>query len=383
MPADSEVSLTPTRRIARLARLGTRRLTRAHLALQHRPGLAAAAQALLAPIASAIGDQIGAPVTLRARLLDGTFSPRASLAPLSGYAVFELSAANATAVLDLELPFLVAMLGRVAGAPGRIGPATTFTRIEEAAFGLVTLAGLTAVRRADAFERQFAPRLTALTHDRAEVLSRIDETLAYVALEVGITLADQSGVGRLLLPARTLQILSETFPSLPTPVPELPATVSRARIPAQVCAGTCALRADELRALQPGDVVLLGDLRVTAGQVHGAARVATALFDLSGELSPAGFVTQRGTPRAFPQEPPMSVNPAEPFPPLPLEVEVELTRLRLSVSELANLRAGSLVPLHINSSEPVVLRVGDRAVARAELVEIEGEVGARILALLP
>ena len=71
------------------------------------------------------------------------------------------------------------------------------------------------------------------------------------------------------------------------------------------------------------------------------------------------------------------------MPPLPVEVEVELTRLRLSVSELATLRQGSLVPLHINSSEPVVLRVGDRAVARAELVEIEGEVGARILALLP
>lgn len=69
-------------------------------------------------------------------------------------------------------------------------------------------------------------------------------------------------------------------------------------------------------------------------------------------------------------------------PALPVEVEVELTRLRLTVGELAGIRAGSILPLHINAAEPVLLRVGDRAVARAELVEIEGEVGARILTLL-
>jgi len=31
----------------------------------------------------------------------------------------------------------------------------------------------------------------------------------------------------------------------------------------------------------------------------------------------------------------------------------------------------------------VLLRVGDRAVARAELVDVEGQVGARILEVLP
>ena len=67
---------------------------------------------------------------------------------------------------------------------------------------------------------------------------------------------------------------------------------------------------------------------------------------------------------------------------LPVEVEVELTRLRLSVAELATLRPGAILPLRINGSDPVLLRVGDRAVARAELVEIEGEVGARVLSLL-
>lgn len=73
----------------------------------------------------------------------------------------------------------------------------------------------------------------------------------------------------------------------------------------------------------------------------------------------------------------------EGMPPLPVDVEIELTRLMLPLSELAVLKPGALLPLRISANEPVVLRVGDRAVARAELVEIEGEVGARILALLP
>ena len=73
--------------------------------------------------------------------------------------------------------------------------------------------------------------------------------------------------------------------------------------------------------------------------------------------------------------------PRNETPALPVEVEIELTRLRLTVAELASIKPGSILPLHINSAEPVVLRVGDRAVARAELVEIDGEIGARILTL--
>jgi type III secretion protein Q len=41
-----------------------------------------------------------------------------------------------------------------------------------------------------------------------------------------------------------------------------------------------------------------------------------------------------------------------------------------------------VIPLHINAAQQVVVRIGDKAVARAELVEIEGEIGARIVAML-
>lgn len=70
------------------------------------------------------------------------------------------------------------------------------------------------------------------------------------------------------------------------------------------------------------------------------------------------------------------------MPALPVDVEVELTRLRMTLAQLAQVRPGHVLPLRIDPGEPVVLRVGERAIARAELVDIEGELGARILSLL-
>ena len=68
-------------------------------------------------------------------------------------------------------------------------------------------------------------------------------------------------------------------------------------------------------------------------------------------------------------------------PSVPVEVEIELTRLRLPLHQLGDIRPGSVLPLHINAAQQVILRIGDKAVARAELVEIEGEIGARIISM--
>ena len=69
-------------------------------------------------------------------------------------------------------------------------------------------------------------------------------------------------------------------------------------------------------------------------------------------------------------------------PSVPVEIEVELTRLRLPLHQLGTVRPGSIIPLHINAAQHVVVRIGDKAVARAELVDIEGEIGARIISML-
>lgn len=70
------------------------------------------------------------------------------------------------------------------------------------------------------------------------------------------------------------------------------------------------------------------------------------------------------------------------FPPLPVELEVELARISVSLEELAAFAPGMVLPLSVKPGDAVLLRVGERAIARAELVDVEGEVGARVLQLL-
>jgi len=64
-------------------------------------------------------------------------------------------------------------------------------------------------------------------------------------------------------------------------------------------------------------------------------------------------------------------------------VEVELAKVRLTLAELGAIAPGGIIPLRIAPGEPVALKVGDATVAIAELVDVDGEIGARILRLTP
>ena len=66
---------------------------------------------------------------------------------------------------------------------------------------------------------------------------------------------------------------------------------------------------------------------------------------------------------------------------VPVELVVELARIELSLSELAALRPGEVLATGRAIGEHVVLRAGERVIARGELVDIEGEVGVRVLEL--
>ncbi|PJB49238.1 MAG: hypothetical protein CO108_00490 [Deltaproteobacteria bacterium CG_4_9_14_3_um_filter_63_12] len=65
----------------------------------------------------------------------------------------------------------------------------------------------------------------------------------------------------------------------------------------------------------------------------------------------------------------------------PIELSVELARKSFTAAELTALRAGDLVDLGVPIGEAVLLRVADRTIGRGELVELEGQVGVRIVSL--
>jgi flagellar motor switch/type III secretory pathway protein FliN len=60
---------------------------------------------------------------------------------------------------------------------------------------------------------------------------------------------------------------------------------------------------------------------------------------------------------------------------------VELGRLNLPISRLADLRPGDVLDLSHHAREPVELTSGGKLVARAELIQIDTELGVRILSV--
>jgi type III secretion protein Q len=176
-----------------------------------------------------------------------------------------------------------------------------------------------------------------------------------------------------LLPAAVLERLCRAEPA-----PAGPCPFTAARVPAALLAEPLSVDAGDLAALCAGDVVLMPSLR--RPPLAGPATLCFERFRLEGTLSGTTF-TVASLADAQPQE--IAVDDPNPLPPpLPLSVQVELARVLVPLSELSRIKPGAVLELDVTLEEPVVLRVGDRAIARAELVDIEGEIGARILSLI-
>ncbi|NOK11492.1 FliM/FliN family flagellar motor switch protein [Corallococcus exercitus] len=363
-------------------RPGTRRLTRAHLLLGQRPQVGRWGAELLRDVGAALSRDLGAAVKVEGHLVPAAVLPERELAVGMVFALVELSAVGGTAIVELEVPWVFAALARLAGTGLRPAPVAELTRLEESTLVYLLLSALAAMRGHGEWVRRLGPRLSAVSMRRCDVVTRVDPRQPYVAVLLTATVEGATVGGRVLLPARALQT---AFQELPTePGGALAPQVLAASVPARCLVGRSPLQASAVDALSEGDVVLFEGVRLRDGRVEGMGQLITRGFALRGEFLADGFSTGSVHSHAARQESDMATNKrSEAMSPLPVDVEIELTRLLLPLSELAALKPGTLLPLHVNASSPVLLRVGDRVVARAELVEIEGEVGARILALLP
>jgi type III secretion protein Q len=353
-----------------LKKLCARRMAKAHRSIERRTELVAQAQQAVAQAASQLSSALGVPLSIEARLLPAAAEPARTLSWAGGFALLDLTASGERAAIELELPFLVWLLERLAGRTGASTPVLELTRAEEAAFGFLALVALDAASKSSIFQL-FSPRLQSVQTERGAVLVELSRD-AHLVFELRITAAERSGVGRLFIPTSAIDAALNAVPESPwagtLPAIQLDATCRIGRSP---------LEQDAFEGLSAGDVVVFEGIRQSDGKLMGPAALQTKSFTLHGEFAQEGFTLARSLTRHT-LEIPMSATPAN----LPVEVEIELGRIQLPIAELATLRDGSVLALHLDARQPVLLRVGDRAIARAELVELDGEIGARILNLL-
>jgi flagellar motor switch protein FliN/FliY len=67
---------------------------------------------------------------------------------------------------------------------------------------------------------------------------------------------------------------------------------------------------------------------------------------------------------------------------VPVRITVEIGRARLTLAELIELRAGSLIELDREAHEPADILVNGKVVARGEIVTMDDNYGVRITSLV-
>jgi type III secretion protein Q len=283
---------------------------------------------------------LGGEVTVRGRLLPGLPDPAgAALVPI------ELSAIAGTASLAVDCGFAARLAERVAGGAGRTGVAGSLTPAERAVVELAVLGALDALAVEMEIEGPLAPRLAL----------RGGAPLRPVCIELTVAAAGTKGRAFLFLPEAALRALPRKV-GVPLPLQDVP-------IRGSVRGGHAALDPREVAALREGDVILLD-----------APDRETAVLHLPGGLAVRGRVAGDSLEVEEVNVPDPDGGAAA----APVLLEVELATVPVPLRDLARIAPGAVLPLGLDRSGQVTLRIGDRAVARGELVEVDGAVGVRI-----
>jgi type III secretion protein Q len=305
------------------------------------PGARALGHRACAEAAHALSALTGAAVTVSGRAMPGVPTPAAGVGRLR----VDLSALPGIAVLEVDASLAVALLDRLCGGPGAPSPASSFTPLERAAVELATLSVLSAIGSLAEVEERLAPRLAR----------QVGEPIGGLGIELAVGLGAGSGAGRvrLVLPHAAVKALGEACAE-DGPADTLALELS-------LRGGSAPLLPEEVETLATGDVVLLDPPppgRLSAVAPGGLRVVGT-------ESENALLVEEVRMPDVSSSE-------------WPIAVDVELARVPITLGELARLAPGAVLSLPIDRRGLVALKVGDRTVARGQLVDVEGGLGVRI-----
>ncbi|HUJ59167.1 MAG TPA: FliM/FliN family flagellar motor switch protein [Kofleriaceae bacterium] len=165
------------------------------------------------------------------------------------------------------------------------------------------------------------------------------------------------------LPATVVAIVPPGLALRVPPRRRTPAWLAHATVPAALVVGRCALPREALAALAVRDVVTLEPARELA-LLGGAIGVRAAPNAVVAEVA-TGYV-----PRAMP---------------VPDDARVELTvalgTTQLALRDVLDLAVGQVVPLGRPLAGPFEIRAIGRVIGRGELVDVDGELGVRIVSL--
>jgi type III secretion protein Q len=354
-----------------------RQVTRAHVRLCRQPAFAAALGNTLPAISRAIGKAIKCEVRVEAQLTEHAALLTDLMARYSVFAIFELAVSKSRAVLEVTSNNLEQLMRRTGVESSR---ATTdpLSRREEEALVRCFGAAIQSIQHDPVWAEGFRPRLIGFFNTRAEAIAELDPGVRYVDVCLRTEINGMRDYWTLLVPGHAIEkaLLKAGLVSKPVPVAS---AIANATVEFTVAAGWARVSYGDYERLAPDDLLMISGIGWHAGHLVGEGHICNDGLFATGVLFPRGLELQHFR-TALTREAPMTKEMARSM--LPIEIEVELKRMTMPLSELATLRPGAILPLNYRHGDTVTIKVGERPVARAELVDIDGEVGARILQLV-
>jgi flagellar motor switch protein FliM len=331
------------------------------------------------------------------------------------------------ALLEIELGLAHKAIDLLLGGVGEAIALRPLTDIEEGMMTYLVIETLRALAGGlDATQPKL--RLEALAHSYSEVSSLIGEDESLVVVQLKASFGSHAGYVRLFIPELVLASLG----------PPADPALRKARWSADAQAGASRLRnvraqlrveigqveisGGELRHLREGDVVLVdgltcrpdlgqgGEARIKVGlgrvgHIEATITVADGRFKaevrgivLGAPPRPAAGDSPEapGAAPALGELPEASTSPgvkgrddvegnpegADLMNDIPLQISVELARVPVTGEEIVGIKVGQVFDLNRTAAEPLELSVNGRVVARGELVEVDGNLGVRILSLV-
>jgi len=323
-------------------------------------------------------------------------------------------------VMEVELSFAHNLVDMLLGGAGETVGLRPLTDIEEGVMSFVVLESIKSL--APALESSFPRmRLESVARSVDEVAAKLGDDELVVVVQMNASIGQHAGIVRVVMPPAVLNATEEgrggaekrTRLRSDTRLNRKLLSTVRTWLRAEI--GQAEIASADLEYIRVKDVVLLDALsaRPDRGEPGtatlrvglGGSRVEAEVFVEDGQYKARikDFVLgepafQRVLPSA--QESESFSNPDE-VPPesegdmddankpeggdlladIPLQLAVELARVPVTADEVVALKVGQVIELHRSPGEPVELSVNGKVVARGELVEVEGQLGVRVLSL--
>jgi flagellar motor switch protein FliM len=370
------------------------------------------------PRFSLVSVQIRPATELRRHLADISFLSVIAPGALKGRVIMEVELALAHAVVDMLL-----------GGAGETVGLRPLTDIEEGVMSFVILEALKAL--SPGLEPNVPRlRLESVARGLDEVAAKLGEDELVIAVHLNATVGPHSGMVRLVVPSSVVNAADEAR-KLPERRARLRSDLkanirmlSTVRTWLRAEIGQAEIASSDLAYIRAKDVVLMDALtaRPDKGEKgtatirvgNGSSRVEAEVFVDDGQYKARVKNIIIGEPafqRVIPPTPNTGgpggeeeeafTNPENDVPlesegdalddnkpdggellaDIPLQIAVELARVPVTADEVVALKVGQVIELHRSPGEPVELSVNGKVVARGELVEVEGQLGVRVLSL--